>query len=255
MTYLISRADYERCVAGMSDHDRTWFDLHFAVYPDRDTPDVTVDTDLIADRFLDLQSAEAPDYRTAGVYWSWSAGRQFGKLARARDEQDRAQRWPPDFDAIDPDQPGWYGGPSWLPAETLVEDITYDGGTKTARRYFLNQWTPQQENPITHDDVRRWADLLSQRRRPPRNRITAGKVAYQAFLLLAQPRRGWPKDLTASAAHLAHLADIPIVADPELADTEWKLIDTGNDRVLYAGELTGPLADQARAACSPNSQA
>lgn len=251
MTYLISRANYERCTAWMTAAERAAFDREYTIYPDRQSPDGQIDVTRLADRFLTLQSAEPPAYRTPGTYWSWMGGRGFGKAARIWHAQDEADKFPPDFDMIDPDRASWYGGPSWLPAETLVEDITYDTGV-TARRYHLNQWKTAED--LTAKDLiaamRRWTDHAGERNRPPRTRIAAGKVAYQAFALLAQPRRGWPKDFAAGAATLAHLADTPIVADPELADAEWKLIDTDNDLVLHAEELTGPLADQARAACT-----
>lgn len=59
MTYLISRANYERCTEGMTDTQRADFDRDFMRYPERlDSPDGRIDVDRVADAYATLRARE-----------------------------------------------------------------------------------------------------------------------------------------------------------------------------------------------------
>lgn len=79
MTYLISRANYDRCTEGMTEAQRAVFDLDFMTYPAPETmsPDGRIDLDRVADAYVALRARETgtpPKLTFTAVKTPWFTG-------------------------------------------------------------------------------------------------------------------------------------------------------------------------------------
>lgn len=79
MTYLISRANYDRCTEGMTEAQRAAFDLDFTPYPAPETmsPDGRIDLERVADAYVALRARETgtpPELTFTAVKTPWFTG-------------------------------------------------------------------------------------------------------------------------------------------------------------------------------------
>jgi hypothetical protein len=277
MTYLISRANYQRCTEGMTDAERADFDRDFVCYPDRPSPDARIDLDQVADRYARLVAQETGmpplltfeqvRQRTPFAGWdlvtttepysvTWvSCARGNGKSA-----------WQP------PDPWRELGEGCYVaPAGTLAPFFTPDGGpAPTIRELEENcrdRWGPPFDDFIdvdtllggwatAHDAVHRFylnswveerpadprADMLAAKRKLdqmdlPRPQRLAAGEDALGAIAVTAARR-----LKATSGVMAELGEVPIVADPDLPADAWQLVDAETGEVVHEGTISPALA-------------
>jgi hypothetical protein len=266
MTYLMSRANYARCTAGMTAQQIAEFSRDFAPYPEGSSPDGQIDQRRIASAYLDLLAAEntraIPQpwmLRPDGYYiWpkgngkSWRPSAPWTEVTDGMYTAPAGTMWP--FELFLPD-PG--------PAPTITElaeearspwpdywrhwrdlvpidELTDRDADDSTRRYFLNGWVEErQPERSALDDLR--AAMRTYRERltdlPGPRRVACGERALSAFQLA-----GRPATVRASDQMVVNLTGIPIVADSDLPADAYQLIDAVTGEVLLEGFISPALA-------------
>jgi hypothetical protein len=279
MTYLMSRANYDRCVAGMSAAGRAAFDREFAPYPDTVSPDGWIDRDRITAAWDDLYAKHQgalPIPRFAAApkrelpWWlggPWDADPDgpgtLGWESMAKGNGKSSWRPPPPWEEIGP---GAYVAPPGTPmpfytpdpgpAPTIAEHLESSRTdwfadfiapqelTGYPRRYFLNDVVRAEPEPANLlEDMLAWWREYNQLNRlpPPRRRIKAGTTAIMGLQFA-----GRSATLKVPDGRIGDLTGIPIVGDPDLPDDVFQLIDDDTGAVLYEGVMPWHLAEMAR---------
>lgn len=280
MTYLISRANYERCVAGMNDADRAAFDREFMCYPTdlEISPDGRISLDRVADTYAQLVARETgmpplltfKEVRERTTFAGWDlvtttapyAATTWVNCARGNGKSN----WQP------PDP--WrelgencYVAPAGTPAPFLYPDpgpaptirelaeqenpwdhryihvddwaAAMDDETSEIRRGWLNTTVVAKEpepRDVIADMLAWWRKYNETIRRARAQRIAAGDVALTAFQFAGRPAK-----LRASNQVVVDISGIPIVADPDLPEDVWQLVDAETGDVMLEGVVGGVL--------------
>lgn len=283
MTYLISRANYERCVAGMTDADRAAFDSEFMPYPaDLEvSPDGRIDLGRVADTYAQLIACETgtpppltfQQVREPGPFAGWDlvtttapyAERAWVNCAKGNGKSswrppDPWRELGPGTYVAPPGPPTPFVYPDPGPAPTIRElaeperswwerDHGYlhvddwaaemDDETPEFRRHWLNTTVVAQEQEprdIIADLFAWWRRHNELIRRTRAQRIAAGEAAIAAFRFAGRNTK-----LRASNQVVVDVAGIPIVADPDLPEDVWQLIDAETGDVILEGVISTAL--------------
>lgn len=263
MTYLISRANYERCTEGMTGAQRAEFDRDFMRYPEHlDSPDGRINVDRVADDYARLRARETgmPAELTfqpvqPGPFAGWDLYGWVDETMAAwancpRGNGKSSRRPPPSWEEIGdgmaaPGNPMFTADPGPAPTITeLAEEdwrdlVTVDDlySDNSARRYFLNDLVGEREQkPCSIGDVRASVRTFRERFIGPQ-RVVCGENALAAIQLA-----GRPTTVRASAGVVVDLAYTPIAADPDLPADVWQLVDAVTGEVLHEGIISQALS-------------
>jgi hypothetical protein len=298
MTYLLSRANYDRCTAGMDAFARAAFDRDFAVYPDRVSPDGDIDLNRIAEAWDALQAAQRPapklwftepsqptwpqgwpsmrgwpkDPDATEALWlsmgkgngksNWRAPEPWREVGpgvyvappgtpsplftpepSGPPEPAGPALWHQDAPEAGWPDPGWpedFG--RWIAPDELTNDML----AEQPRRYMLNNQVtgPRSQrgwgNPL--DDAIAWLKEYQRLNGRPQVRLIKAGAHAMAGLQFAVR----PAEVRFSDKRMVEIQGIPIVADPDLPDDVYRLVDPTTGDILFEGVIGLPLAEMMR---------
>jgi hypothetical protein len=246
MTYLISRANYERCTAGMTDAERAEFDRDFMCYPNRVSPDARIDLDQVADAYLEMLARDGRPRppRILGpqlVIYPKGSGKQT-LLTEFDREMFTPDPGPAPTIAEQAEAPSRPASAAFCGMYEDYADVGESPGhwedrDSSARRYFLNQWVDPDPQPDPVGDLLAAQRKLREMDLPRPKRVACGEIALAVFQFIGRPAR-----LPAYDGRVGDLTGVPIVAGPDLPDDVWQLLDADTGEVLHEARINPPLA-------------
>jgi hypothetical protein len=235
VTYLISRANYERCTEGMTDAQRRNFDRDFTLYPDRVSPDARIDLDRVAETYVQLVARETcpppltfEQVRERSPFAGWDVTTTTAPYTAAwincAKGNGKSSWRPPDH---------WLSG-DYLDVDALMRE--WATALDDTRRYYLNTWVDARPaDPV--GDLRAAQGKIEELDLPRPQRLAAGELALIAFQLAAQP-----VTMKTFGQVTVDLTGIPIVPGRDLPADVWQLIASDTGEVLHEGTIGPGLA-------------
>lgn len=276
MKFLISRGNYARVTAGMTDAERAQVDAMFEQYPAdlyEDAPVIQVDQSRVGQRFVELQeqarqrdaaallafaAAQAlpPPWKEYGPgVWTAPPGTPAPFVSGEPPTVEEFNTWTAAMPVPDLDQ--------WIPVEDLVGEMYATEDRELDRwRLLLNnlvEGVPAGAGIVTSvpppglsasasplEDVLTWMQRIKEMGLPKARRLEGGDIALAAIAAVLPPSR--PKGPAWASGAIGALTGIPIVANADLGPHDWRLVDVESGEVVDEGTIAPELADTVKTA-------